>query len=137
VRAEQLGISSRVHFTGMIDDFEEKMQAYSACDVFALPTSYEGTSQAIFEAMAQAKPVVATKTGGIPYQITDGKEGFLVAHGDLGALAEALALLLRDTEKAKEMGNRAREKVMGFQYPNLAVGLQAVYEEIVGANGNQ
>jgi glycosyltransferase involved in cell wall biosynthesis len=135
-RAEQLGVSSRVYFTGMIEDFEEKMQAYSACDVFALPTSYEGTSQAIFEAMAQAKPVVATRTGGIPYQISDGGEGFLVAHGDLGALAEALALLLRDTVKAKEMGNRAREKVMGFQYPKLAVGLQAVYEEIVGANGN-
>ncbi|MDA4123951.1 MAG: glycosyltransferase family 4 protein [Thaumarchaeota archaeon] len=135
-RAEQLGISSRVYFTGMIDDFEEKMQAYSACDVFALPTTYEGTSQAIFEAMAQAKPVVATRTGGIPYQITDGREGLLVTYGDLGALAEAIAFLLRDTVKAREMGNRAKEKAMGFQYPNLAIGLQSVYEEIVEANGN-
>jgi glycosyltransferase involved in cell wall biosynthesis len=135
-RAAQLGISSRVHFTGMISDFEEKMQAYAACDVFALPTSYEGTSQAIFEAMAQAKPVVATRTGGIPSQVTEGREGLLVDYGDLDALTDSLAQLMKDVGRAREMGERAREKANAFQYPKLAEGLQAVYEEIIRANGN-
>ena len=135
-RARELGVSTHVYFTGMISDFEEKMQAYSSCDVFCLPTSYEGTSQAIFEAMTQGKPVVATKTGGIPYQIQDGVEGHLVDYGDLDALSGALGDLLRDQPKAEQMGASARSKVVRFQYPNLAVGLQSVYEEIVQTIGN-
>jgi len=135
-RAKELEISSHVHFTGMISDFTEKMQAYASCDVFCLPTSYEGTSQAIFEAMTQGKPVVATRTGGIPYQVEDGQDGYLVDYGDLDALAETLASSLRDLSKAGEVGARARAKVMRFQYPALAVGLQSIYEEIIQNNGN-
>jgi len=135
-RAKELGVSDRVHFTGMISDFQEKMEAYSACDLFCLPTSYEGTSQAIFEAMTQGKPVVATKTGGIPYQIEDGKSGYLVEHGDVIGLAEAMASAIRDSSKAKELGERGRSKVADFQYPALAEGLHSVYEEIVETVGN-
>ena len=135
-RAKELGVSDRVHFTGMISDFQEKMEAYSACDLFCLPTSYEGTSQAIFEAMTQGKPVVATKTGGIPYQIEDGKSGYLVEHGDVRSLAEAMASAIRDSSKAKELGERGRSKVADFQYPALAEGLHSVYEEIVETVGN-
>lgn len=135
-RARELAVSSHVYFTGMISDFEEKMQAYSACDVFCLPTSYEGTSQAIFEAMTQGKPIVSTKTGGIPYQVTDGEEGYLIDYGDLDALAETLARSLRDRSEAEQMGTRARAKAVRFQYPYLAAGLQSIYEEIVQSVGN-
>jgi 1,4-alpha-glucan branching enzyme len=135
-RASQLGVASHVHFTGMISDFDQKMQAYSACDLFCLPTSYEGTSQAIFEAMTQGKPIVATRTGGIPYQIEDEREGYLVEYGDVSDLAGAITKTLRDLAKAKEMGTRARERAMGFQYPNLAASLLKTYEEIVTTVGN-
>lgn len=135
-RAAELGVSSRVCFTGMISDFRKKMEAYSACDLFCLPTSYEGTSQAIFEAMTQGKPVIATRTGGIPYQVEDGKCGFLVDHGNVRGLAEAIALALRDPAKSKELGARARTRVAQFQYPFLATGLQTIYEEIVRTVGN-
>jgi glycosyltransferase involved in cell wall biosynthesis len=135
-RAEELGVSSHVYFTGMKVDFEEKMQAYAACDLFCLPTSYEGTSQAIFEAMTQGKPVVATRTGGIPSQIEDGREGYLVDYGDLPALAETMIRSLRDSTGALEMGARGREKVMNYQYPGLAAALESIYEEIIQTVGN-
>jgi glycosyltransferase involved in cell wall biosynthesis len=135
-RARELGVLSHVYFTGMISDFEEKMQAYSACDVFCLPTSYEGTSQAIFEAMTQGKPVVSTRTGGIPFQIDDGEEGYLIKYGDLEALAETLSRSLRNHAEAEQMGARARARSMKFQYPNLATGLQSIYQEIVQNSGN-
>ena len=135
-RAKDLGVSSRVSFTGMISDFKEKMQAYSACDLFCLPTSYEGTSQAIFEAMTQGKPIVATRTGGIPYQLDDGACGFLVEHGDVKGLADAMVLTLRDSSKASELGAHARRRVSEFQYPILASDLQSIYREIVDAVGN-
>jgi len=135
-RADELGVSSRVHFTGMIGDFKEKMEAYSACDLFCLPTSYEGTSQAIFEAMTQGKPIVATRTGGIPSQIEDGASGLLVEHGDVRGLAEAMGSALRDRAKARELGAHARSRVTEFQYPTLAARLQSIYEEIVQTVGN-
>jgi len=135
-RAKKLGVSSHVFFTGMKVDFEEKMQAYAACDLFCLPTSYEGTSQAIFEAMTQEKPVVATRTGGIPYQIKDGQDGYLVNYGDLPALTAIIIRTLHDTKGATEMGARARKTAMNYQYPSLAGGLQSIYEEIIQTVGN-
>ncbi len=134
--ARKLGVSSSVRFTGMIEDFDEKMRAYAACDVLALPTTYEGTSQAIFEAMAQGKPIVATRTGGIPFQVQDGEQGYLVERGDVPGLTKTLTILLKDGVKAREMGLKAREKAKGFQYPNLAASLLSVYEEVVQADGN-
>ncbi len=135
-RCLDLGVSRHVHFTGMISDFEEKMQAYSACDIFVLPTSYEGTSQAIFEAMAQAKPVVSTMSGGIPYQIEDGKEGFLVQFGDVKAIADRVAFLLRNSERAKEISAQAKSKAEAFRYSKLAREIQTNYEEILQSVGN-
>ena len=135
-RADALGVSSRVTFTGMISDFKEKMEAYSSCDLFCLPTSYEGTSQAIFEAMTQGKPIVATRTGGIPYQLDGGDSGFLVDYGDVKGLAQAMAATLRDSSKARELGAHARMRVAGFQYPILASDMLSIYEEIVKSVGN-
>lgn len=135
-RSRDVGVFEHVTFTGMISDFKEKMEAYSSCDAFCLPTSYEGTSQAIFEAMTQGKPIVATRTGGIPYQVEDGREGYLVEYGNVDALADALVRVLKDGQMAAEMGAFARKKAMEFQYPNLAVGLQSIYQEILQNNGN-
>jgi glycosyltransferase involved in cell wall biosynthesis len=135
-KARELGLSSRVCFTGMISDFEEKMEAYSACDVFVLPTSYEGTSQAIFEAMSQGKPVVATRTGGIPFQVSDGEEGFLVKYGDVDALAERVARVLREKGLASDMSIRARTKAESFRYSKLSEALLVTYEEILNSVGN-
>ena len=135
-RASELGVSSRVHFTGMISDFTEKMEAYAACDIFVLPTSYEGTSQAIFEAMSQGKPVVATRVGGIPFQVEDGREGFLVPHGDVESLAERMGAILRDGALASQLSEGARAKADGFRYSHLATALLANYEDVRKQNGN-
>ena len=130
-RASELGVTSSVRFTGMIADFEEKMQAYSACDVFVLPTSYEGTSQAIFEAMSQGKPVVASRVGGVPFQIEDGKQGFLVEHGNVEELSERVARVLRGGPEIQQMGREARSRAEEFRYSRLVQGLQTVYGEIL------
>jgi glycosyltransferase involved in cell wall biosynthesis len=133
-RSSALGIDAHVHFLGPIYDFKEKMEAYSACDVLALPTAFEGTSQAIFEAMAQGKPVVATNVGGIPSQITDGVEGFLVEYGDPKQLASRLVQVLGDHPLALEMGRKGREKVMEHRYSILASKLASIYDGEVSSN---
>ena len=135
-RAAELGVNSRVCFTGMISDFTEKMEAYAACDIFVLPTSYEGTSQAIFEAMSQGKPVVATQVGGIPFQMENGKEGFLVTHGDVESLAERIGTILRNKTLSFQLSECARAKAEGFRYSRLAADLLTNYEEVRVRNGN-
>ena len=127
--AARLGIESHVHFVGPIFDFTQKMQAYAACQIFVLPTAYEGTSQAIFEAMSQGKPVVATRVGGVPYQITDGVEGYLVEHGDVGTLAAKVKELLDNPSLAAEMGRKGRERVRSNRYSILAATLSEIYDQ--------
>jgi len=129
-RARELGISTKIHILGPIYDLKEKMQAYAACDVFVLPTSYEGTSQAIFEAMSQGKPVVASRVGGIPSQVTTGVEGVLVEYGDISALSGALLTLLRDRPLMSRMGANARNKASHYRYSSLAAGLEEIYSQI-------
>jgi glycosyltransferase involved in cell wall biosynthesis len=133
-KAAKLGIKSHVRLLGPILDFDEKMAAYASCDVFALPTSYEGTSQSIFEAMAQARPVVATKVGGIPYQLTDGVEGRLVPYSDTDALCSAILEVLGDTKRAAGMGTKGRERVRTQRYSILTADLEGIYREVLVVN---
>jgi glycosyltransferase involved in cell wall biosynthesis len=127
-QAGSLGVGPHIYFLGPIYDFQEKMQAYASCQVFVLPTTFEGTSQAIFEAMAQGKPVVATRVGGIPYQISDGREGFLVESGDIAQLAARVKQILGDPGLAAEMGRRGRERVMANRYSLLVANLLSIYQ---------
>lgn len=128
--AERLGVDSNVKFLGPIYDFNEKMSAYAACDVFALPTAYEGTSQSIFEAMAQGRPVVSTRVGGVPYQLSDGVEGRLVEYGDSLALSGALLGVLTDKGTSGDMGQRGRKRAESQNYSRLTAGLEEIYREV-------
>jgi glycosyltransferase involved in cell wall biosynthesis len=130
VEAKRLGVDSRVHFLGPIFDFDEKMCAYAACDVFVLPTAYEGTSQAIFEAMSQSRPVVASRVGGVPCQVENGKEGFLVDYRDEVALASSILEILRDKSLATEMGRHGREVAEAHRYSLLAEQMNGLYEGV-------
>jgi len=134
LRAIKLGLRPGFHLLGPKYDFEEKMAAYASCDVFSLPTSYEGTSQSIFEAMAQGKPVVSTSVGGVPYQMTDGVEGRLVPYADVEELASAIIQLLEDKKLSIEMGIRGRARVMSQRYSVLTSELEKIYGEVMITN---
>ena len=132
VKAESANLKDHLYFTGPIYDFKEKMEAYASCDVFVLPTTYEGTSQAIFEAMSQGKPIVSTNTGGIPSQITSGEEGLLIPYGDDEALAKSILQILGDSKEAARLGGNAREKVRSYTYPILASKIEEIYLAALG-----
>jgi len=63
----------------------------------------------VMQAMAAGKAVVATRVGGIPYQVEDGHTGLLVESGDVSALAEAIIRLLRDDVLRVAMGRRGKK----------------------------
>jgi glycosyltransferase involved in cell wall biosynthesis len=133
ILSNRLGVENHVFFTGPIYDQNEKMDAYDACDLFVLPSSYEGTSQAIFDAMARAKPIISTETGGIPFQIESGKDGILVPYIETQMdklLSDAIIKLLEDRALAANLGNAARDKVQAFRYSGLSTDLVKIYENV-------
>ncbi len=80
----------------------------------------EGFCLAVTEASWKGKPVVATNVGGIPQQIRDGEEGFLVDPLEKGEFAERIIEILKNPSLAKEMGDRGRKRVKkNFLIPRL------------------
>jgi glycosyltransferase involved in cell wall biosynthesis len=107
--AERLGVADRVVFAGPRDDVPALL---AGCDVFCLPSSAEGLPVVVLEAMAAARPVVASAVGGTPEAVVDGETGVLVPPGDADALAAALADVLADPARARTLGEAGRERVL-------------------------
>lgn len=128
--SKELHLEDCVYFLDPIYDIKEKMQAYAACEVFALPSGYEGFGQVLTEAMAQGKPIVATNAGSIPNVVTDRKEGFLVNYGDHRELASRIKQLLLTPELSRALGNEGRKKARRYTYEKLAVQLENIYLEL-------
>jgi teichuronic acid biosynthesis glycosyltransferase TuaC len=100
------GVESRLF--GMVSH-RELARLLGASDVFCLPSYREGLPVVVCEAMLSARPVVASIVGGIPEIVSDGDRGYLVRPGDVPLLAQRLADLAADREKARRMGERAYE----------------------------
>lgn len=106
--SDRLGLEKNVKFLGFREDVPELL---SIMDVFAAPSLSEGISLAILQAMAAAKPVVATGIGGTPEIITHGKTGILVPSKDSDMLANNILLLLKNKDLANKLAYSAKEKV--------------------------
>jgi glycosyltransferase involved in cell wall biosynthesis len=89
----------------------ELEQLYARAAVVVFPSRQEGLPVALLEAMAQGCPVVATRVGGIPQLVEDGRSGLLVPPRDPVALRAAIDTLLADPELGRRLGREARERV--------------------------
>jgi glycosyltransferase involved in cell wall biosynthesis len=106
--ARRLGVADRVILAGYREDVPALL---AGCDVFCLPSRAEGMPLVVLEAMAQARPVVATAVGGTPELVVDGETGLLVPPDDVDALARALKRALSDPGLATRMGEAGRARV--------------------------
>ena len=106
-----LQLGERVIFAGALER-AEVVKRLHGCQVFVLPSRSEPFGIAIVEAMACGKPVVGSRTGGIPEIIEDGREGLLVEPDDPDALAGAIQRLLGDAGLRADLGSHGREKVL-------------------------
>lgn len=125
-RAIELGIRGKVHFLGALEE-RKKNALLSLSDVIILSSRSEGCPTVLFEAMYFGKPVIATRVGGVPEVVDDGKAGMLVPAGSPPALAEALIELSGDIDKRSRLGRRARE-IFELKFTNRHV--IAAYENI-------
>jgi glycosyltransferase involved in cell wall biosynthesis len=129
--AETLGV--RAHF--IFTDFRKDVPRFlDAMDIFVLSTHWEGFPLVLLEAMAHARPVIATTVDGIPELVTDGVTGRLFPHEDVGALAECLLGLLNSPEKARAIGRAGREHVArDFSRESFTRNVGRLYAAMIGA----
>ena len=127
--ATSLGLADSVSFVGAIPHVAE---ALACADLFALPSTEEGLPGAVLEAMAMAKPVVATAVGGTPEAVKDGITGILVPSRDPEALAKAIEALLQDPDQARAMGQAGRRRIEEhFPVERMVAETEQLYEELI------
>ena len=131
--ADRLGIAPRVTFEGRIPD---PAGVLAAGDVVVLPSLSEGLPRVVLEALGLGKPVVATRVGGIPEIIEDGRTGLLVSPDDPGALAAAVSQLWRDPAFARRLGDAGREEVRSrFSVEQAVRQTERLYLDLARAKG--
>lgn len=120
----------RLRYLGYLERVED---LYLTSDIIVMPSRWQEPLGLIgIEAGACGRPVVATRSGGIPEVVVEGETGYLVEIGDVEALAERTARLIGDASLRKRMGEAARRRVeSGFTTAPVRV-LESIYQRMVG-----
>jgi phosphatidylinositol alpha-1,6-mannosyltransferase len=113
--ASQLGLERHVMLLGSLSN-DDVVKLYQTCDLVVLPAlatpdDVEGFGIVLLEAAAAGKPVIATRAGGIPDAVEQGKSGLLVDAGDYDALSQATVNLLSDEKQRQMMGAYAQKRL--------------------------
>jgi L-malate glycosyltransferase len=129
--ARDLGIAERFRFAGFRDDVRPAVIDF---DVLVLPSRQEPFGRSIIEAMALGTAVVASRVGGIPEILTDGRTGLLVPVGDVEKLAAAIASLIDEPERRAALAQEAlREVRERFDVAQLSRRVQSLLIETAAA----
>jgi glycosyltransferase involved in cell wall biosynthesis len=127
-----------VVFTGPVAR-DQMPSVYRAADVVVVPSVVqEAHPTVVCEAMMAGKPVIASRVGGVPETIDDGKTGILVAAKDEHALAEAVLALVEDERRRTQMGQAGRKRAMElFTWERSARRVESVYRVAAQSTGRK
>jgi glycosyltransferase involved in cell wall biosynthesis len=124
----EAGLEETVLFLGRRNDVPDVL---AGIDVAVCCSDHEGSPLSVMEYMAAGKPVVATRVGGVPDLIEDGVHGLLVPPRRSDELADAIASLLSDRERAQKMGDQARARQQEeFTLAAFVRRVEDLYEEL-------
>jgi len=131
--ARKIGLAGRVIFTGWRHDLPV---IYEGLDLLVVSSVNEGTPVSAIEAMAAGCPVVATRVGGLPDLVDDGRTGQLVPPGDAEVLAHAISTLVADRTQAARLADAARVEVeRRFLASRLVDDVERLYLRLLAAKG--
>lgn len=131
-----MGLQDHVRLLGWLSD-DDLAKIYQAADLLVLPAlsienDVEGFGIVILEAAAAGKPCVATRVGGIPDAVEDGKSGILVEPGDYEMMSQAIVALLRDEHIKSAMGDTAKRRVKEeFGWNRIVQKYEELFESLV------
>jgi glycosyltransferase involved in cell wall biosynthesis len=131
--AHRLGIGAGCRFLGHRGDIARLHHAF---DVFVQSSEYEGTPNAVLEAMAMQTPIVATDVGGTRELAAPGVDALIVPPGDATALSEAIAAVLADPAAAGQRAQAARARVeTRLSFGERTRELERIYDELMAGRG--
>ena len=131
--ADELGVAERVDFRGFRPDIWPEL---ARLDILVHASRVaEPFGQVVLEGMAAGVPVIAADAGGPREIIDSGRNGVLVAMGDEGALARAMASLAHDADRRARLVEGGRRSIAAYDPDVIAARIQAVYRDVVGPNG--
>jgi glycosyltransferase involved in cell wall biosynthesis len=134
-QAKIRGLEDRVHFTGWTTGIAPLL---SLMDVYVQCSDSEGFPLALTEAMMLGRPIVSTAVGAIPELIRDGVNGALVPRGDAAALSAAVGRLLSDPDRARRLGQSARETAAReLDLRRTVSQIAAIYDEVLAERAGQ
>lgn len=129
---EALGLTGRLELSEVR---RERGAALRDVDLFVLPSEAEGASNAVLEAMALGRPVVASRSGGNPELVQDGVSGLLVPLASPDRLAEAILRLVRDPEVARRFGQAGRKRAeASFDLRACRQGYERLYTRVLAGS---
>lgn len=127
-QVKRLGLSSRTRFVGWQS---EMAKVYQVSDIVVLTSLNEGTPVSIIEAMAAAKPVVATNVGGVSDIVSDGVTGFVVPSNNVQAITDKILILLASEKLRRTFGQNARKAVASrFTTKRLVRDVAFLYHDL-------
>lgn len=130
---EAAGLGDRVSVLGFVDDLPATMAALDVALYSALES--DGMSRVLFEYLASGVPVVASRVGVVPEILEDGRTALLVPAGEPGPLAEAVARLIADPSRRREIGSAGAALVHArYSGARLAERLTALYLSLAVAS---
>lgn len=133
-KAEEFG--DFVHYLGWIDA-EKKDEYLRICNIFVLPTYFEGLPMSLLEGMAYGCACVASEVGGIPQIMTNRKEGLMISAKDVQDLKNALRELLQNQKLQKELGANARKRVAdNYEISKSVQRMTEIYKDICKEKGS-
>jgi glycosyltransferase involved in cell wall biosynthesis len=128
-KVQALGLTERIRMPGFRPDGRRVL---GLMDVYLMCSEFEGLPIALLEAMALAKPIVATAVGGIPEVVQNGQEGFLTPVGAIDSLADHSLTLLADCQRRQQMGQRGAQKVAeDFHWRDRVYFMEQLYLEVL------
>jgi glycosyltransferase involved in cell wall biosynthesis len=131
--SRSLGLEDCVEFTGFRNDVPRLVDQLDI--LVHASTTGEPFGQVITEGMLAAKPVIATRGGGVPEIVQHDSTGLLVPMGDADAMAEAICALLSNPDLARAMGKAARERALQhFVVEKTVPRLEAILQRVLLGN---
>jgi glycosyltransferase involved in cell wall biosynthesis len=129
-QARRLQLGERVTFLGHRQDIATLL---ATCDLFVLPSLFEGLPLALLEAMAAGKPVIASAIAGIKEVVVDQKSGWLIPPADAPALAQAINTLLVNPGLADRYAQAGQRHVQAeFALESMVKRVTQIYTELLG-----
>jgi glycosyltransferase involved in cell wall biosynthesis len=130
--ADSLDLGDSVLFEGFLSE-RDKIAAYTAADVFVLPSEWEAYGLVLMEAQACGAPCLVSDRGGPQEVIEDGVSGMVVPYGEEDAWRDALLKLLSDDGLRARLSEGARDRAMKvFDWPRIIDRIEAVYDQVLG-----